>query len=128
MTQQHPITPPPELVQQWVAEIWHEGTPVRVSLSDEHIATRAAQWGADQELEACCPAVREQPLAGGRCGGGGVTIEEAKAAKMALRERINQALREFTDDTGLLVESLHVNQNMTMNGSCSYWVDVEVLL
>jgi len=48
------ITPPPELVQQWVAEIWHEGTPVRVSLSDEHIATQAAQWGADQELEACC--------------------------------------------------------------------------
>jgi hypothetical protein len=52
--QQHPITPPPELVEQWVAEIWHEGTPVRVALSDEHIATRAAQWGADQELEACC--------------------------------------------------------------------------
>ncbi len=41
-------------MQQWVAEIWHEGTPVRVALSDEHIATRAAQWGADQELEACC--------------------------------------------------------------------------
>jgi hypothetical protein len=52
--QQHPITPPPELVQHWVAEIWHEGTPVRVALSDEHIASRAAQWGADQELEACC--------------------------------------------------------------------------
>jgi hypothetical protein len=47
------ITPPPELVRQWVAQIWHEGTPVRVALSDEHIATRAAQWGADQELEAC---------------------------------------------------------------------------
>jgi len=47
------ITPPPELVQQWVAEIWHEGTPVRVALSDEHIATRAARWGADKELEAC---------------------------------------------------------------------------
>jgi hypothetical protein len=50
----HNITPPPDLVQQWLAEIWHEGTPVRVALSDEHIATRAAQWGADQELEACC--------------------------------------------------------------------------
>ena len=50
----HPIAPPPELVQQWVAEIWHEGTPVQFALSDEHIATRAAQWGADQELEACC--------------------------------------------------------------------------
>jgi hypothetical protein len=48
------LTPPPELVQQWVAEIWHEGTPVRVGLSDEHIATRAAQWGADCELDACC--------------------------------------------------------------------------
>ena len=46
----HPITPPLALVQQWVAEIWHEGTPVQVALSDEHIATRAAQWGADQQL------------------------------------------------------------------------------
>jgi len=27
MTDQHPITPPPELVEQWIAEIWHEGTP-----------------------------------------------------------------------------------------------------
>jgi hypothetical protein len=53
------ITPPPELVQQWVAEIWHEGTPVRVALSDEHIATRAAQWGADTELEACCAWLKE---------------------------------------------------------------------
>jgi hypothetical protein len=61
-----PITPPPELVQQWVAEIWHEGTPVRVSLGAEHIATRAAQWGADQELGACCERIaqwyRAQPF------------------------------------------------------------------
>jgi hypothetical protein len=54
MTDQHPITLPPELVQQWVAEIWHEGTPVRVAACDEYLAARAAQWGADQELEACC--------------------------------------------------------------------------
>ena len=54
MTDQHPITPPPELVEQWIAEIWHEGTPVRVAASDIHIATQAARWGADQELEACC--------------------------------------------------------------------------
>lgn len=52
---EHPITPPPpELVQQW----WN--------LADQHcdrddpknyfddIATQAARWGADQELEACC--------------------------------------------------------------------------
>ena len=47
----HPITPPPELVAQWVAQAWHEGTPVQVAASDLHITTQAAQWGADQELE-----------------------------------------------------------------------------
>jgi hypothetical protein len=44
-TDQHPITPPPELVQQWINE--EDG------LTAGHIATRAAQWGADTELEAC---------------------------------------------------------------------------
>jgi hypothetical protein len=52
MTNQHPITPPTELVEQWVTEVWHEGTPARLSLSDMHITTEAARWGADQELEA----------------------------------------------------------------------------
>ena len=51
---EHPITPPPELVEGWMAEIWHEGTPVRVAASDLHIATQAARWGADQEVGACC--------------------------------------------------------------------------
>ena len=46
MTDQHPITPPPELVEQW-----HSNSPLDRGLT---LATRAAQWGADQELEACC--------------------------------------------------------------------------
>jgi hypothetical protein len=43
----HPITPPPELVRQW-AQI----PPVHQAVADhwQHIATRAAQWGADQQL------------------------------------------------------------------------------
>jgi hypothetical protein len=42
--QQHPITPPNELVQQWMEEAHDQppGPDVRV------IATRAAQWGYDQ--------------------------------------------------------------------------------
>jgi hypothetical protein len=60
MTPTNHLVPPPELVQQWMSEIWHEGTPVRVSLSDEHIAARAAQYGADRELEACCKAIRDR--------------------------------------------------------------------
>ena len=65
MTQQHPITPPTELVQQWCNKAY--GSPG--TISSEYVATRAAQWGfdqakadiererqeaADQELEACC--------------------------------------------------------------------------
>ncbi len=49
----HPITPPPELVQQWMDDLYHEPGQF-VSSDDKALATRAAQWGADQELEACC--------------------------------------------------------------------------
>lgn len=46
--QQHPITPPPELIQQWIDQSL-------LAINYDHcIAIRAAQWGADQELEACC--------------------------------------------------------------------------
>ena len=48
MTNQHPIIPPPELVQQWAAEARLE------TLATQHLCNQAAQWGADQELEACC--------------------------------------------------------------------------
>ncbi len=50
----HPITPPPELVQQWIGDYY--GCPVSGELAgvETAIAARAAQWGADQELEACC--------------------------------------------------------------------------
>ena len=51
----HPITPPPELVQQWLGEYF--GTTVSGGVSDVELvlATRAARWGYDQaikELEA----------------------------------------------------------------------------
>jgi hypothetical protein len=51
MTQQHPITPPPELVQQWreQAPRYRDGGVGR----EDWLMARAAQWGADQELEAC---------------------------------------------------------------------------
>jgi hypothetical protein len=62
----HPITPPPELVQQWSSE----------SLATQHLCTRAARWGvdqaitelaqqiADQELDACCEWLDKQTLCG----------------------------------------------------------------
>jgi hypothetical protein len=52
MTNQHPITPPPELVQQWQTD-WHTSDNTDGNRFSHFLATRAAQWGADQELEAC---------------------------------------------------------------------------
>jgi len=50
MTEDRRITPPPELVQQWWAEETYD--PFGVAISK--LATQAARWGADMELEACC--------------------------------------------------------------------------
>jgi hypothetical protein len=53
MKKQNSITPPVELIEQWAIE-----SPIQYD--DEEwayeffIAHHAAQWGADQELEACC--------------------------------------------------------------------------
>lgn len=41
--QQRPITPPPELMHQWIMK----------ATEPFYVLTQAACWGADQELEAC---------------------------------------------------------------------------
>jgi hypothetical protein len=46
MTENYPITPPPELVQEWLEEL-NTSAPQDVLLA-------VVQWGADQELEASC--------------------------------------------------------------------------
>ena len=65
MTDQHPITPPPELIKEWMTEARSQDY---CSIT-EQVANHAAQWGYDQrdavneaklqqardeELEACC--------------------------------------------------------------------------
>jgi len=61
MTYQHPMSPPRELVQEWI----NEGPPLDQPKHVAHfIAGKAAQWGADQELEACCEWLRQQTLCG----------------------------------------------------------------
>ena len=52
MTQEHPITPPPpELVMQWIGEFFGCTAGGELSDSERFLTTRAAQWGADQQLE-----------------------------------------------------------------------------
>ena len=64
MTDQHPITPPPELVRQWIPAGW-DCSPNTFTTLLMRIADKAALWShdhckskikaaTDQELEACC--------------------------------------------------------------------------
>jgi len=50
MTQEHPITPPPDLILEWC-----RGWNCTAELAAlKGVATQAARWGADTELEGCC--------------------------------------------------------------------------
>ena len=61
MTDNHPITPPPELLQEWIdepqylSEDWLGKRMNMVSMNEvkfKEIINKASQYGADQELEA----------------------------------------------------------------------------
>ena len=58
MTELHPITPSPKLIEEWI-----ELSRPRKDRSPNPnvLATYAARWGADQELEACINAILEHP-------------------------------------------------------------------
>jgi len=58
----NPVTPPPELVQQWGHDANLSGVPHNDEhwAYEQHIANRAVQWGADCELDACCEYVYER--------------------------------------------------------------------
>ena len=87
MSNQHPITPPPELVEKWEAET-------------ACVAVKAARWGADQELEACCEWLKSEGYSGG-------TVIKLRAARRpkppTLKEQALDALREAESTGGLYV-------------------------
>ena len=90
MTQEHPITPPPELVEKWSTEIY-EQTESDV-LRDSYIATQAARWGADQELEACCEVLARELICDGKHVATDLrTVRRPKAP--SLKEQALEAMR-----------------------------------
>jgi hypothetical protein len=73
MTTPNPITPPPELVQQWWEEAdQHQRSGDNAKTYFDYVATEAAQWGANLELEACCEWL---------CAGYADTAEHLRAAR-----------------------------------------------
>jgi hypothetical protein len=115
MTQdyKHPITPPPELVQQW-EEDWHHSKVKHIEF-EPYIAAQAAQWGADQELEACCEWVRQR-----RCLVGGsrpwitpseVGLRAARRPKPpSLKEQALTSLRRIQDNEATYLDAEHIRR------------------
>jgi hypothetical protein len=100
MTQQHPITPPPELRTQWRQDAprYRDSGVGR----EDWLMDRAAQWGADAELEACCEWIAAYPW----LDHPELLIKQLRAARRpnppSLKEQALQALSEavkMADDT-----------------------------
>lgn len=91
----HPITPPLELVHQWADML--------ASRSDQGVFSIAAQWGADQELEACLRLVEID--AGEDAYDFARYIRAARRPKPpSLKEQALLLLDEFSDPEGLYLD------------------------
>ena len=99
MTDQHSITPPPELVEQWWSK-WTKGNALPCT-SHHYIATQAAQWGADQELEACCEWVDWK--------WSGVKSRELRAARRTKQPSLKARALVVLDDCSDRLEGAHKN-------------------
>jgi hypothetical protein len=89
MMKTNPITPPRELVREWYGS---EDCPDGANALANYLCTQAAQWGADQELEACCEWLEQQVPLGCR-----MQLRAARRPKPpSLKEQALEALGRFS--------------------------------
>ena len=116
MTDQHPITPPPELVQEWKRTAPHQ--------SNEHehyhyITLCAAQWGADQELDACCDWLSTQSITDALCDYDLKPIaDDLRAARRPKPPSLNKQALEALD------EAIFMADDDPPEGICSDQADI----
>ena len=92
MTNQHPITPPPELIEQWM----------QAHSTKYDLARHAAQWGADTELEACCGALDEL-----NDGFWSETLRAIRRPKPpSLKEQALERCNDYIDPDGIIRRAL----------------------
>ena len=97
MSNQHPITPPPELVRQWRKA----SSTGELHFSPQYLATQAARWGADQELEACVELLKAHGYKGKA-----IDLRNARRPKPpTLKEEALEALEEIGQVGSALVRS-----------------------
>ena len=98
MTQEiSPITPPPELVAQWVEYAGLVGINEHQLV---HLATQAARWGANIELEACVEWLGDAPVVYNDNGDlhPGSYLRDARRPKpLSLKEQALAALNVIED-------------------------------
>ena len=87
----HPITPPPELVEQWTQE-WLDSNWIG---KNTYIATQAARWGADQELEA----VEEELITQGWFANSAHRLAQLRAARRPKPPSLKEQALQILDVT-----------------------------
>ena len=99
---EHPITPPPELVAQWLKQFYGPATRLGTLAPGEaslHVAAEAARWGADQELEACCAEVSWFTAVGAARRPKPPSLKEQALARLTSLEELAESMGHSPDDT-----------------------------
>jgi len=91
MKQEYTLVPPPKLVQEWAKGARLLDRLATKAQWQQRFAQQAAQWGADQELEACCEWLEDVS-----CDDPQETAKILRAARRpkppSLKERLTEAL------------------------------------
>jgi hypothetical protein len=87
-------------MQQWAAEYWNDpGEPI--GNGEKYIATQAAQWGADQELEACVKWIEDRGIDGvfiyDEDAGNYILSEDFRAARRPKPSRLKEEVSQIID-------------------------------
>ena len=115
MTDQHPITPPPELVRQWIPAGW-DCSPNTFTTLLMRIADNAALWShdhckskikaaTDQELEACCEWLDTEKILT-KDGG---YIRKLRAARRPKPPSLKEQALAVLDDCANCLDGAHEN-------------------
>ena len=99
------IIPSPELIEQWCEQLF--GCPDKPEIAAYELVRLGAQWGADQELDACCELIpglkgylrekrRPKPA----------TLKEQSLKHLEVMERDGHYLPEILQDLRRAVEQL----------------------
>jgi hypothetical protein len=97
-TNQHPITPSPEQVDQWFDDA------IRLNITPKYyIARQSALWSADQELEACCEWV--SPFSHDDCYYEDKLRTARRPKPSSLKEQALEALEEMNEPVGVITVS-----------------------